>query len=173
LGQYVLVLNAGYEFLNISSLRKAIKLVYKGKAEIVEALPEREIRSTGRSFKMPSIIRMLYFIVRPFKQVPLNKKNVLLRDRHKCQYCGEPGSTVDHVVPSSKGGQASWENCVCACSYCNSKKKNRTPREAGMKLLQPPKKPKFISRMIIGAESLASGWEKYLFCNVEADSTGE
>lgn len=167
MGQYVLVLNASYEFLNVASLRRAVKLIYKGKAEVVETYPDREIRSVSGRVNVPSIIRMRYFIVRPFRQAPLTKKNVLLRDRYVCQYCGDVGNTVDHILPASRGGKSTWENCVCACSQCNSRKKNRTPAEARMQLLSAPKRPTFVSRVILDAQKSGAKWEKYVFWNVD------
>jgi 5-methylcytosine-specific restriction endonuclease McrA len=167
MGQYVLILNASYEFLNVASIRRAVKLICKGKAEVVESYPDRVLRSISGQMQAPSIIRMRYYIIRPFKEAPLTKKNILIRDQYVCQYCGNPGNTVDHLIPRSKGGDSSWENCVCACSGCNSRKKNRTPREAEMKLLRHPNKPRFISKVVLDARKNGADWEKYIFWNVD------
>lgn len=159
----VLVLNASYEYLNVTTLRRAMKLVYKRKAEVVEAVAGFSIRSVRSRFNMPSVIRMTYYVRRPFKEVPLTRKNILERDGHVCQYCGKPGQTVDHVFPRSRGGEDSWTNCVCACSECNRKKASRTPKEAGMPLMQPPRRPSPIpwlaNRRIKGRHE----WGRYLF----------
>lgn len=160
--EYVLVLNAGYEFLNVTSLQRAIKLLYKGKAEVIETCPDREIHSPSVTMGMPSIIRLLYYIVKPFREVPLTKKNVLIRDRHTCQYCGRKGNTVDHILPRSRGGKDVWTNCVCACSYCNTRKNNRTPAEANMKLLRKPKKPRYITWFLMKWDIGLLNWNKYL-----------
>lgn len=163
MAQYVLVLNSSYEFLNVATIKRAIKLIFKGKAEVVETRPDREISSATVHFKAPSIIRMQYYIVRPYKEVPLTRKNVLIRDNFTCQYCGKSGSTVDHIIPKSRGGRETWENCVCACSFCNSRKNNRTPKEANMKLKREPRRPKYIPWILGKNGKDSSGWEKYLF----------
>jgi len=162
MAEYVLVLNAGYEVLNVTSLQRAIKLLYKGKAEVIETRSDREIRSPSVTMNMPSIIRLLYYIVRPFREVPITKKNVLIRDRHTCQYCGRKGNTVDHILPRSRGGKDVWTNCVCACSYCNTRKNNRTPAEANMKLIRKPKKPRYIMWFLMKLDFATVSWDKYL-----------
>lgn len=167
---YVLILNASYEFLNISTLEKAVKLLYKGKAEVVET-SEKSIGSETKRMKMPSIIRMLYYIVKPHKEVPMTKKNVLLRDDHKCQYCGRRGDTVDHVFPKSRGGKNTWENCVCACMHCNTRKNSRTPEEARMTLMRKPKRPKFIPWLLVKRDAAKVGWNKYLMWNIGIEET--
>lgn len=157
------MLNASYEYLNVTTIRRAISLVIKRKAEIVEAVQGRMIGGTSRRIGLPSVVRMLYYIRRPFKEVPLTRKNVLLRDRHTCQYCGRSGDTVDHVYPRSRGGGDSWENCVCACANCNRRKNNRTPEEAGMKLNARPRKPALIPWLMLKRDSTRQAWARYLF----------
>ena len=128
----VLVLNFTYEALNVTSFQRAVKLIFAGKAEMLHGR-ERILASPTFEMRMPSIIRMLYYIRRPMQRVALTKKNVLIRDEHACQYCGTRGErlmTVDHVVPKSRGGDSTWENLVCACMRCNNRKNNRTPHEA-------------------------------------------
>jgi len=170
---YVLVLNASYEFLNVATLERAVKLLYKGKAEVVETVGEREIGSAAYRFRMPSIIRMLYYIMRPHKEVPMTKKNILLRDDHTCQYCGRPGDTIDHVYPRSRGGRSTWENCVCACSHCNTRKNCRTPDEANMHLVRKPRKPAFIPWILVKRDASRVGWAKYLFWNLSIEEVRE
>lgn len=159
----VLVLNASYEYLNITSLKRAIKLLYKEKAEMVEVVEGLELSSATRIQEMPSVIRMVYYIRRPFKEVPLSRRNILERDGHQCQYCGKHGDTVDHIMPRSRGGEDSWVNCVCCCGPCNSKKKNQTPKEAGMNLRSMPRRPSNLpwlrNRKIQGRQD----WGRYLF----------
>jgi 5-methylcytosine-specific restriction endonuclease McrA len=159
----VLVLNASYEYLNVTSIRRAISLVLKKKAEVVEASDDRVIHGIGRRIKMPSVVRMLYYIRRPFKEIPLTRKNVLARDRNTCQYCGRPGDTVDHIVPRSRGGPDTWENCVCACSSCNRKKNDRSPEEQGMKLRSRPRRPSLIPWLMLGRDAHRKSWARYLF----------
>jgi 5-methylcytosine-specific restriction endonuclease McrA len=161
----VLVLNFTYEALNITSFQRAVKLLFSGKAEIVHRRDEI-IKSTSYQMKLPSIIRMLYYIKRPMQKVALTKKNVLLRDDYTCQYCnlkGERMMTVDHVLPKSKGGPSTWENLVCACMRCNNRKNNRTPEHANMKLKRKPKAPKYIPWIRVKRNTLPGEWHQFLF----------
>ena len=135
----VLVLNASYEPLNITSWRRAVLLLLKGKAE--------QLENNGMyiytEFPLPTVIRLLYYVRVPYKEIPLTRRNILERDRHTCQYCGYKGDdlTLDHVIPRSRGGGDSWENLVTACVRCNVKKGNRTPKEAHMLLRSQPRRP--------------------------------
>ncbi|MGB3614185.1 MAG: HNH endonuclease [Elainellaceae cyanobacterium] len=135
----VLVLNASYEPLNITSWRRAIVLLIKEKAERVEQLD----RHIYPNFPLPTVIRLRHYVRVPYKEIPLTRRNILHRDAHACQYCGYGGDelTLDHVVPRSRGGVDSWENIVTACVCCNVKKGNRTPREANMPTRHTPRKP--------------------------------
>ena len=159
----VLVLNASYEYLNITSIRRAIKLLYKDKAEVVESVDGAFLSSASTKLEMPSIIRMVYYIRRPFKEVPLNRKNILERDGYVCQYCGKPGATVDHIKPRSRGGADSWTNCVCACSPCNRKKRDLTLEESDLTLSKLPRKPSAIPWLRHRRQSIREGWGRYLF----------
>ena len=135
----VLVLNASYEPLNITSWRRAVVLLIKGKAEQLEN-NERLIHT---DFPLPSVIRLRHYVRVPYKEIPLTRRNILERDRHTCQYCGYKGDqlTLDHVFPRSRGGGDTWENLVTACVRCNVKKGNRTPKEAQMNLRYQPRRP--------------------------------
>jgi 5-methylcytosine-specific restriction endonuclease McrA len=134
---------------------------------------ERMLASPSFEMRMPSIIRMLYYIRRPMQKVALTKKNVLIRDDHACQYCGGHGErmmTVDHVIPKSRGGESTWENLVCACMRCNNRKNNRIPQEANMTLLRKPRQPKYIPWIQIKRNTLPDEWGKFLFLyNVSID----
>jgi 5-methylcytosine-specific restriction endonuclease McrA len=161
----VLVLNFTYEALNITSFQRAVKLLFSGKAEIVHRRDD-VIKSTSYEMRLPSIIRMLYYIKRPMQKVALTKKNVLLRDDYTCQYCGIKGErmmTVDHVHPKSKGGPSTWENLVCACMRCNNRKNNRTPEHANMRLKRKPKSPKYIPWIRVKRNTLPGEWHQFLF----------
>ena len=116
LNRNVLVLNQDYEPIAICNAKKAIILVYLGKAEIVESYSYR-IRSVSRTMPFPCVVRLQIYIYRPFKPVMLNRKNILRRDHHTCQYCGKKSGpmTVDHIIPKQYGGKHSWENLVAAC----------------------------------------------------------
>lgn len=161
----VLVLNASYEFLNVTTLRQAVKLLYKRKAEIVEEVADRALTSVGCRHTFPSVIRMVYYIRRSFREVPLTRRNIIERDGHTCQYCSRPGTTVDHVVPRSRGGENSWTNCVCACLACNHKKNNQTLKESGMTLLSRPRKPAMFPWLSRYRERARRDWGRYLYCD--------
>ena len=137
---HVLVLNASYEPLNITTWRRAVVMVLKGKAEGLEHDPDRRIREDTL---LPTVIRLRHFVRVPYKQLPLTRRNLFHRDGHRCQYCGASAEqlSVDHVVPRSRGGLDTWENVTTACLPCNVRKGNRTPREAAMPLLRPPHRP--------------------------------
>ena len=137
---HVLVLNASYEPLNITTWRRAVVMVLKGKAEGLEHDPDRRIREDTL---LPTVIRLRHFVRVPYKQLPLTRRNLFHRDGHRCQYCGSSAEqlSVDHVVPRSRGGLDTWENVTTACLPCNVRKGNRTPREAAMPLLRPPHRP--------------------------------
>jgi 5-methylcytosine-specific restriction endonuclease McrA len=135
----VLVLNASYEPLNITSWRRAIVLLLKGKAESLE----HNGQFICPDLPFPSVIRLRQYIRVPYKEIPLTRRNILERDRHTCQYCNYKGEhlTLDHVTPRSRGGGDTWENLVAACVRCNVHKGNRTPKEADMVLRTSPRRP--------------------------------
>jgi len=136
----VLVLNASYEPLNITTWRRALVMVLKGKAEGLEHDPDHVVRP---DLLLPTVIRLRQFVRVPYRPLPLTRRNLFQRDGHRCQYCGtarEPLS-IDHVVPRSRGGGDTWENVTTACLPCNVRKGSRTPREAGMSLRCEPHRP--------------------------------
>ena len=136
----VLVLNASYEPLNITTWRRAVVMVLKGKAEGLEHAPGRALRD---GLLLPTVIRLRQFVRVPYRPLPLTRRNLFQRDGHRCQYCGSANErlSIDHVLPRSRGGGDTWENVTTACLSCNVRKGNRTPREAGMALLRPPHRP--------------------------------
>jgi 5-methylcytosine-specific restriction endonuclease McrA len=163
----VLVLNATYEPLSVISLRRAIVLLLKEKAEILEAA-EARLRAERTSLPVPLVIRMVYYVRVPRNMgLPLSRRTILARDQYTCQYCGEaPGRadlTIDHVLARSRGGRTEWENVVTACRACNQRKGSRTPREAGMTLLREPFRPRFIALTVLGEAHSREIWNKYLF----------
>jgi 5-methylcytosine-specific restriction endonuclease McrA len=162
----VLVLNLDYQPINICGTRRAVKLLYLGKAEILEGR-DQLLFSPGGSMQYPSVIKLSRLIRRPQPQVKLSRKAVLARDGYRCQYCGRRAAkmTIDHVVPRRMGGTFSWENLVCACHACNAKKGDRSPIEAGMNLLRKPKRPSFIPYISYAIVDRGLGdeeWLKYL-----------
>lgn len=161
----VLVLNASYEPLSICDARNAILLLFGGKAVVVVNHPERSVRSISTTFPLPVIVRLTCFVRVPFRNAPLNRKNLLKRDEFRCQYCGRSDRplTLDHILPKSRGGEESWENLITACRPCNSIKGDRTPAEAGMNLLQKPFRPTHIMMIRQHVPPVAEAWKPYLF----------
>ncbi|WAC08493.1 MAG: HNH endonuclease [Thermodesulfobacteriota bacterium] len=157
----VLVLNRSFFPLHITSVRRAFCLLYLGIAQVVDeqfktfdfeswsklAVVEREeaIGLVDRMVRIPRVILLLTYNRMPIGHVRFTRLNIYTRDKSTCQYCGKkfPKSdlSLDHVVPRSSGGRSTWENIVCCCATCNRKKGGRTPHEAGMNLLNRPKKP--------------------------------
>ena len=139
-----IVLNGDFTFLNTVSWRRAISLVMTGKSEVVK-YTNRFIRcSDGRKIAIPVVIKLIKVIRMIYKNcVPYTKKNVMCRDNYKCVYCGSTKEllTIDHIIPISRGGETSFENCVTSCRVCNSKKKDRTPSEAKMFMSKIPHAP--------------------------------
>src|SRR6185436_11926961 len=127
----VLVLNLDYQPLNVCNVRRAVVLLEKQKAVVIEN-NGHVVTSERRTFASPSIIRLSYHIKRPRPVLKMTRKEVLQRDDHTCQYCGKRGHdlTIDHVIPRHRGGQHTWENVVAACKACNHRKGGRTTVEA-------------------------------------------
>lgn len=158
----VLVLNATYEVLGLASIKRSVLLVLGGGAEMV-AESGRYLHTPSTRIPVPSVIRLKRLVRRGPSRVPLNRRNVLRRDRYTCQYCGRQGGdlTVDHVLPKSRGGRSTWENLVAACRACNLKKGDRTPEEAGMRLLRPPRVPK-TPLFLADLKEIPEAWKPFL-----------
>ncbi len=139
----ILVLNADYQPINVTSFQKGYKLVWKGKAEVVKEDP-KDVIMTSRSIARPKVIRLLTYLYLPYRRLNLSKQNVYRRDGFKCVYCGSGANlTLDHVLPRSRGGDNSWENLVTCCRKCNAKKDDQTPEEARMRMRHKPFVPTF------------------------------
>ncbi|MBT2385163.1 HNH endonuclease [Streptomyces sp. ISL-11] len=137
-----LVLNASFEPLATVSLRRAVVLVLQGKAVVEQARPGLRVRASAVDVPVPQVIRLCRYVRVPFRRrAPWSRRGVLVRDQHRCAYCGRRATTVDHVVPRSHGGPDSWLNTVAACAEDNHRKADRTPEQAGMRLLSPPFEP--------------------------------
>ena len=164
LDRAVLLLNQNFEPLTTCSARRAIVMVWAGKAEMIESTGLC-VHSVSISFDVPSIIRLLLYVSISHRwNIQLTKQNILKRDHKTCQYCGrnEGSMTVDHVIPRSQGGGETWGNLVCACALCNNKKGDRTLQEAGMKLIRKPKKPNLKSFIFHNKGPVHSTWRAYL-----------
>ncbi len=164
LNRQVLVLNNAYEPISVCKARRAIVLVLLGKAEVVE-LSGYNISTVSRSYNVPSVVRIYFYIHIPPKKIILTKKNVLKRDGYVCQYCGSDNRqmTVDHVIPRSYGGDESWENLVCACTRCNNIKGNQTPEMAGLMLRKKPRQPTRLTFISHFTGIQDTRWRPYLF----------
>jgi 5-methylcytosine-specific restriction endonuclease McrA len=161
----VLVLNSSYEPLGICDTRKAIVLLFCGKAVTVSHHPEILVSTVSQRFPLPSIVRLTFFVRFPYPGILLNRKTLLRRDGFRCQYCGRTDLplTIDHMVPKSKGGEESWENLITACTRCNTAKGDRTPQEAGLHPLRPPVRPSHIMLLRQYVTSLSDDWKPYLY----------
>ncbi len=163
-----LFLDQAYRPLRIESWQRAISDVMIGKLEVVEYSADRTIQGVGRTYPMPSVVRVLRHFKRDRIRLKFSRLNIYARDRFECQYCGERKQTeeltFDHVQPRSRGGKTTWENIVSCCIACNSEKADRTPAEAGMRLRATPKKPKYLPTITVrgmGAADIPSEWRPY------------
>ncbi len=155
-----LVLNATHEPLAVVTARRAVVLVLRDKAEVVET-NGLVFRSERLILEAPSVVRLNYFVRVPYRaRASLTRRAVFARDNWTCQYCGRAAENVDHVIPRSKGGEHVWENVVAACRRCNTRKENRLIQEAGLRLRREPFVPRDGFRLSVGR--LEPEWEPYL-----------
>lgn len=163
MSEKVLVLNATHEPLNVCNARRAIVLMLKNKAEALED-SGRRLHSAEEVFPLPSVIRLNYFVKVPrHDRRKVSRRVVLARDDHRCQYCGSRSHlTIDHVIPRSRGGNSSWENIVTSCAPCNSRKGDRLPREANMRLKARPRAPEPLAFIHLAVSEIHRSWRRYL-----------
>lgn len=160
----VLVLNATYEPINVCTVRRAVVLLLKDKAEVIEH-GEWDLRSATRTVHRPVVIRLITYvrIPRDTHRRKITRRAVFARDRWTCQYCGSRSNlTVDHVIPKSKGGVSTWENIVASCAPCNRRKGNALPRQVGMHLLKQPRTPSPTVFIHVASPSIPGAWQQYL-----------
>ncbi len=184
----VLVLNKAYSPVSITSIKRAVCLVFKGMAKIVdeqyqlydfdswsdlslsqppEKNSEDRIHLTSSSLRVPRVILLQFYDKLPQRRVRLSRENIYLRDKSTCQYCGRRFSrselNIDHVLPVSLGGNTTWQNVVCSCIVCNHRKGGRTPEKANMRLLTRPVEPPYSIFMHISPqEHLLHAWQIYM-----------
>ncbi len=158
----VLVLNTTYEPLQILNLKKALKLIIKGRVEVV-CSSGGVIHGTHSEFPKPSVIKLHNYVKYHRKPVAFSKRNVLERDRYICQYCGTTNNkmTIDHVVPQSKGGENTFENTVACCSRCNIKKADLDLWDTDMVLKRNPRRPSQL--VFMKATANRPEWAEYMF----------
>jgi 5-methylcytosine-specific restriction endonuclease McrA len=163
-GSRVLLLNATFEPLAVVTAKRAVVLMLSGKAECVEASIDVAFHSENLTIVAPSVMRLSRYVRVPYRRaVPMTRAGVLRRDGRRCAYCGRRADTIDHVVPRSRGGGHSWENCVAACRACNSRKADRLLEELGWVLAAPPRAPNRAAGgvLVLAAEPLPA-WEPWL-----------
>jgi 5-methylcytosine-specific restriction endonuclease McrA len=196
LDSQVLVLNRLWQAVNTCSVRRAFTLLYQGHAQVVnhdgdnnffthdfaswrdlsQREPEEDMLPTiSFKIRIPRVIVLLLFDRLPKKEVKFTRHNIFERDKNFCQYCGKvferKDLNLDHVLPRDRGGETSWENVVCSCIPCNTRKGNKLPHEAGMHLIQKPKRPKwrpFVTVTLNGSHH--ESWRRFVdlaYWNVE------
>ena len=157
-----LVLNASYEPLCVVSSKRALMLILDEKAELLHTT-DRLFRSARAAFAEPSVVRLWHFVKVPYQaRISLNRRAVFARDEHRCQYCGASAENIDHVIPRSRGGAHSWDNVVASCRPCNSRKRDRSPEESGMRLRRSPSAPRQRTWILVASGAIRSDWEPYL-----------
>jgi 5-methylcytosine-specific restriction endonuclease McrA len=184
LNRQVLVLNKHWMAVHVCTARRALTLVYQELARIVaedfrtyDFDSWRELSSfahgdgarvhaPGFDMLLPEVIVLARYHRNPPRRVKFNRRNIFMRDRHACQYCGkrpkDDDMTIDHVLPRSRGGHTAWENVVLACTQCNVAKGSRLPEECGMKLLRPPKRPNWIAMQLPRDADGRDFWQKFI-----------
>jgi 5-methylcytosine-specific restriction endonuclease McrA len=157
-----LLLNATYEPLCVVSSRRAIVLVLAEKAEPVD-LGTDVVHAESISLPVPVVVRLTRYVRVPYPaQVPLSRRAVFTRDRQTCVYCGGSATSIDHVVPRSRGGTHTWDNVVAACRRCNHFKGDRSLAELGWKLPHPPRTPSGAAWRLLGARAVDPRWREWL-----------
>jgi 5-methylcytosine-specific restriction endonuclease McrA len=160
----VLVLNATYEPVNVCTVRRAVVLLLKEKAELVERA-DRELHSATTTLARPAVIRLVTYVrvPRDTHRRKITRRAVFARDDWTCQYCGSRSQlTVDHVIPRSKGGLSTWDNIVASCAPCNRRKGDSLPRQAGMVPRREPRTPNPNVFIQVASPSIPPAWRQYL-----------
>jgi 5-methylcytosine-specific restriction endonuclease McrA len=157
-----LLLNATYEPLCVVSSRRAIVLVLAEKAEPVDSAPD-VVHAETVCLPVPVVARLTRYVRVPFPaSVPLSRRAVFTRDGQTCVYCGGSATSIDHVVPRSRGGTHTWDNVVAACRRCNHTKADRSLAELGWALPHPPRTPSGAAWRLLGARTLDPRWREWL-----------
>ena len=183
LTQPTLVLNRSWAAIATTTVRHALGLVYTGAARFIrpetyevhgfeswaDLAPEPDqpcIHTVSLQIPVPEVIVLTRYAGVPTQRATFSRRNLYKRDHNTCQYCGaRPGTaelSIDHIVPRSRGGTSSWENCVLACVRCNSKKADRLQSESGMKLIRQPKAPRWTPIMEVPVARVRQSWRKFI-----------
>ncbi|AFR48598.1 HNH endonuclease [Gordonia sp. KTR9] len=161
----VLLLNATYEPLTAVTVRRAVVLVLRGRADLVHADEHGgAMHSVGTAVPIPTVVRLRKYVHVPYRAtVPMTRDALMRRDRARCGYCGARATTIDHVVPRSRGGTHTWENCVACCASCNHRKADRLLGELGWALRTVPVAPKGRHwRLLATIKDIDPAWLQYI-----------
>jgi 5-methylcytosine-specific restriction endonuclease McrA len=184
LNRQVLVLNRSWMAVHLCSARRALTLLYQELARVVDENFRtydfeswRELSAFANQtadvihtptfqLLLPRVIVLSDYNRRPPHRIKLNRRNLFLRDRYTCQYCGrrpkDDDMTIDHIMPRSRGGKTTWENVVLACTSCNIQKGNRLPEEIGVRLLKRPVKPNWMALQFKPTEDNRTLWQQFI-----------
>ena len=161
----VLVLNASYEPINVCTVRRAVVLILKERAEVLER-SERELHAENLTIPGPAVIRLISYvrIPRDAHSRKITRRAIFARDKWTCQYCGSARDslTVDHVIPRSKGGTSHWDNIVTCCAPCNRRKGDRLPKQVGMRPRRVPRAPSPTIFVHVAVPRVPDVWQPYL-----------
>ena len=164
MGGRVLVLNATFEPINVCTVRRAVVLLLKEKAELIER-SIRELHSETTTLARPVVIRLITYVnvPRDAHRRKITRRAVFARDSWTCQYCGSRSNlTVDHVIPRSKGGESSWENIVASCAPCNRRKGDHLPAQANMHPRRKPSAPSPHVFIHVASPTIPAAWRQWL-----------
>lgn len=190
---HVLVLNRLFQAVQITSVRRALTLLYKGQVRAVDSEyrtydfenwmdiavqpDDHYVVTPGRNILIPAVVQLLVFDRLPRQEVKFSRGNIYLRDQNRCQYCGRkfPSSelSLDHVIPISRGGKSTWDNVVCACLPCNVRKGNKLLSECEMRLRRAPVRPRWHPLHRLQGRAYPEIWKNFLdeaYWNVELRS---
>lgn len=160
----VLKLDSAFKPIEVISWEEAFLLTWLKKAWAVE-YSDKWVHSATKAFQIPSVIVLFQYIDEKFFTLPCTRKNILIRDENRCQYCAksfrEADLTIDHVIPKSKGGDSRWTNVVAACKPCNQKKRDYLIEEAPVSLIKRPRKPSYRSIILKRFQDTNIQWKEY------------
>lgn len=173
-----LVLNASYEVMKIVDWKRAVTWFFLDKVDIIEEY-SKQIRTPSIEMKIPAVVRYRKLIKPRYRALKFSRVNIYARDNFICQYCTRKVSqsklTLDHVIPKSRGGPSSWTNCVACCIECNVRKADKTPKEAGMRLLHEPRQPSqneaFALAIRLKAVTIPEVWKNYALPEIKSGNT--
>ncbi len=193
LNEPTLVLNRSWVAITTTSVRQAVTLVCRGAAKFIEpqtckahdfeswsdlavSANEPQLRTVRLRIRLPEVIVLTQSDCMPRRTVPFSRRNLYRRDSYRCQYCGKHRPTcelsIDHVIPRSRGGKTTWENCVLSCIPCNVRKGNRPMEEASMSLVSQPSRPRWSPYLAVTTANRRASWAQFVseqYWNVELD----